>query len=96
MEGKKTMKVLLTGAFGNFGTTTLHNLLEQGHEVRCFDLLTKANRKTASKFENRIETIWGDVRSPDDLALAVHDRDVVIHLAFIVDMLRSDEQPEWA
>jgi len=90
------MKVLLTGAFGNFGTMTLHNLLEQGHEVRCFDLQTKANRKTASKYENRIETIWGDVRNPDDLTLAVHDRDVVIHLAFIIDMLRSDEQPEWA
>jgi nucleoside-diphosphate-sugar epimerase len=90
------MKVLLTGAFGNFGITTLNNLLEQGHEVRCFDLQTKANRKTATKFENRIETIWGDVRSPDDLALAVHDRDVVIHLAFIVDMLKSDEHPEWA
>ncbi len=90
------MKVLLTGAFGNFGGTTLRNLLEQGHEVRCFDLQTKANRKTAAKYENRIETIWGDVQNPDDLAQAVHDRDVVIHLAFIVDMLRSDEQPEWA
>ena len=90
------MKVLLTGAFGNFGTTALHSLLEQGHEVRCFDLQTKANEKTAAKFENSIETIWGDVRNPDDLAKAVHDRDVVIHLAFIVDMLKSDEQPEWA
>jgi nucleoside-diphosphate-sugar epimerase len=90
------MKVLLTGAFGNFGTTTLHNLLEQGHEVRCFDLQTKANRKTAAKFGNRIETIWGDVRNPDDLALAVHDRDVVIHLAFIIDMLKSEDHPEWA
>jgi nucleoside-diphosphate-sugar epimerase len=96
MKGRKTMKVLLTGAFGNFGTTTLHNLLEQGHEVRCFDLQTKANRKTAAKFGNRIETIWGDVRNPDDLALAVHDRDVVIHLAFIIDMLKSEDHPEWA
>jgi len=96
MKGKITVKVLLTGAFGNFGTTTLHNLLEQGYEVRCFDLQTKANQKTAANFKNRIETIWGDVRNPDDLARAVHDRDVVIHLAFIVDMLKSDEQPEWA
>jgi nucleoside-diphosphate-sugar epimerase len=96
MKGRKIMKVLLTGAFGNFGTTTLHNLLEQGHEVRCFDLQTKANRKTAAKFGNRIETIWGDVRNPDDLALAVHDRDVVIHLAFIIDMLKSEDHPEWA
>ena len=90
------MKVLLTGAFGNFGTTTLRSLLEQGHEVRCFDLQTKANQKTVASFENRIETLWGDVRNPNDLAGAVHDREVVIHLAFIVDMLKSDEQPEWA
>ena len=90
------MKVLLTGAFGNFGTTTLHSLLEQGHEVRCFDLQTNANQKTAAKFDNKIETIWGDVRRPEDLALAVQDRDAVIHLAFIVDMLRSENQPEWA
>ncbi len=90
------MRVLLTGAFGNFGTTTLHSLLKQGYEVRCFDLDTKSNQKTAGNFENRIETIWGDVRNPDDLAKAVDGSDVVIHLAFIVDMLRSDEQPEWA
>jgi len=90
------MKVLLTGAFGNFGTTTLHSLLKQGHDVRCFDLETEANQKTAEKFENRIETIWGDVRNPDDLARAVPEMEVVIHLAFIVDMLRSDQQPEWA
>ena len=90
------MKVLLTGAFGNFGTTTLHSLLEQGHEVRCFDIQTNANQKTAAKFDNKIETIWGDVRRPEDLALAVQDRDAVIHLAFIVDMLRSENQPEWA
>ena len=90
------MKVLLTGAFGNFGTTTLHCLLEQGHEVRCFDLQTNANQKTAAKFDNKIETIWGDVRRPEDLALAVQDRDAVIHLAFIVDMLSSENQPEWA
>jgi len=90
------MKVLLTGAFGNFGTTTLPFLLEQDHEVRCFDLQTDTNLKTAANFKNRIEMIWGDVRNPDDLARAVHDRDVVIHLAFIVDMLKSDEQPDWA
>jgi nucleoside-diphosphate-sugar epimerase len=90
------MKVLLTGAFGNFGTTTLRQLLEQGHEVRCFDLQTKANQKTAAQFGDRIETVWGDVRKPDDLARAVNDRGVAIHLAFIIDMVRSEDQPEWA
>jgi nucleoside-diphosphate-sugar epimerase len=88
--------VLLTGAFGNFGTNALQSLLEQGHEARCFDLETEANQKTAAKFENKIETIWGDVRNPNDLARAVPEVEVVIHLAFIIDMIRSEQQPEWA
>ena len=43
------MKVLLTGAFGNIGVSTIHELLKQGHQVRCFDVDTPVNRKTAKK-----------------------------------------------
>jgi len=39
------MNVLLTGAFGNVGLSTLEELLRQGHQVRCFDLKTRANEK---------------------------------------------------
>jgi nucleoside-diphosphate-sugar epimerase len=81
------MKVLLTGAFGNLGTRTIESLLDQGHEVRCLDLETKKNRKRARWFGNRIETAWGDVRRPSDLEAAVRDREVVLHLAFIIDVL---------
>jgi UDP-glucose 4-epimerase len=87
------MKVLLTGPFGNIGTTTLENLLQQGHQVRCFDYKTSENEEKANRYEGRIETIWGDVRKPEDLAAAVRDRDVVIHLAFIIP-ITSEVDPE--
>lgn len=34
------MKVLLTGAFGNIGESTLLALFNRNHEVKCFDLYT--------------------------------------------------------
>jgi nucleoside-diphosphate-sugar epimerase len=78
------MKVLLTGPFGNIGTVTIENLLQQGHQVRCFDLKTSENEEKVIRFQRKVETMWGDMRKPEDLAVAVQDRDVVIHLAFII------------
>ena len=43
------MNVLLTGAFGNVGTSALTELLKQGHRVRCFDLRTKASEKAVAE-----------------------------------------------
>lgn len=90
-----TVKVLLTGALGNIGGSATKKLIEQGHQVRCFDLKTRANEKAAQRIDSQIEVVWGDVRSPDDLAAAVQDQDVVIHLAFIMPPA-SDNRPEWA
>ena len=96
------MNVLLTGAFGNVGTSTVEELLERGcHTVRCFDLKTKANQKTARRFGDRIEVVWGDMRHPDDVAAAVRDQDVVVHMAFIIPKMsatgvESEERPDWA
>lgn len=95
------MKVLLTGAFGNIGQSTLEELVSRGHRVRCFEVLTKANKRTARKYGGRIGIVWGDLRRPEEVARAVQDQDVVVHLAFIVPRLsatgvESEEQPEWA
>ncbi len=89
------MKVLLTGAFGNIGTNAIEKLIEQGHQVRCFDLKTKVNERTTQRFKGQIEVVWGDVRRPDDVAAAVQDQDVVVHLAFVLPPL-SEDRPEWA
>ena len=95
------MNVLLTGAFGNVGTSTLEELVKQGHQVRCFDLKTKANEKKARRFEGHTEVGWGDLRCPDDVAAAVRGQDVVVHLAFIIPKMsatgvESEARPNWA
>lgn len=99
------MRVLLTGAFGNVGTSTLEALMERGHTVRCFDLETKPNREAAKRlarrYGDRVEFAWGDLRRPEDVAAAVEGQDVVVHLAFIIPKLsrtgiESEEQPDLA
>ena len=95
------MQVLVTGAFGNIGQSTVSELLAQGHTVRCFDIKTRANEKTARRFGGQIEVVWGDLRNPKDIAIAVRDQEVVIHLAFIIPKLsatgvESEAHPDWA
>lgn len=95
------MKVLLTGTFGNIGTSTLEELVRQSYTVRCFDLKTKATEKVARKFRRQAEVMWGDLRRPQDIATAVDDQDVVVHLAFIIPKMSatgvgSEEHPNWA
>lgn len=95
------MKVLLTGAFGNIGVSTLEELLRQGHAVRCFDLRTPANERTARRYAGRIEVVWGDLRAPAAVAAAVAGVDVVLHVAFIIPKMsatgiESELRPDWA
>jgi len=89
------MKVLLTGAFGNVGAQALECLVEHGHQVRCFDIKTRAGKGIAGRFRDKIETVWGDLRNPDDVAAAVEGRDVVIHLGFIIPP-HSEKSPQLA
>lgn len=99
------MNVLLTGAFGNIGTSTLEELLQQGHRVRCFDLPTPANRKAAQRARSlavgEVEVLWGDLRRCDDVLAAVEGQEVIVHLAFIIPKLsatgfESEDHPDWA
>lgn len=95
------MKVLLTGAFGNVGSSTLEELIARGHQVRCFDIETKSNRQAAKHFRDKVEIVWGDLRRPEDVAMAVAGQEVVLHLAFVIPTLSatgvgSEEDPAWA
>lgn len=95
------MNILLTGAFGNIGSSTLAELLDRGHWVRCFDLPTKANRLAAKEVLGRAQVQWGDLRNLDDVRAAMRGVQVVIHLAFVIPNLSatgvsSESDPEWA
>lgn len=89
------MKILLTGAFGNLGMSTLQELLRQGHQVRCFVVKRKAHERTARRFAGKIELIQGDIRQLADCSKAVQDQDIIIHLAYMLPPY-SEEQPELA
>jgi nucleoside-diphosphate-sugar epimerase len=95
------MKVLLTGAFGNVGISTLDELIKKGYKVRCFDLKNKRNEKIAWKYKNEIEVFWGSLCDPEALKNAMKGVDVVVHLAFIIPKLsitgkESEKEPEFA
>ncbi len=53
------MKVLLTGAMGNIGFSTLEALLVEGHDVVAFDLESRRARKLASGFDGRVRVRVG-------------------------------------
>jgi nucleoside-diphosphate-sugar epimerase len=78
------VKVLLTGAFGNIGFSTLQELLLQGHTVRCFDLKNRRTEKKARQVEGKVEVIWGDLRHSEEVATAVQGQEVIVHLGYII------------
>ncbi|MFW9850927.1 MAG: NAD-dependent epimerase/dehydratase family protein, partial [Candidatus Thorarchaeota archaeon] len=91
------MRILLTGAFGNVGESTLLALFSNGYDIRCFDLDTKRNRKKANELHTHgeFEITWGSITEEDQLRPALHDIDVIIHLAAIIPPL-SETNPELA
>ena len=90
-------KILLTGAFGNVGLSTLKELIHNNYRVQIFELKTHKNRKIAKKFKKNklVEMFWGDLRNFNDVKRAVQNVDVVIHLGAIIPPL-ADIKPELA
>ena len=78
------MRVLVTGAFGRLGQEGLERLLAEGHSAIAFDIPNRRNRRAARRFAGRVETVWGDIRSPDDIAPCVARCDAIIHNAGVL------------
>jgi nucleoside-diphosphate-sugar epimerase len=83
------MNVLVTGAFGMVGRSTLEALLFKGYTVRVFDINTPQNRKYAQNYTDNphVEIVWGDLRELPDIMRACEGVAVVIHLAAIIPPL---------
>ena len=90
------MKVLLTGASGHVGGHVLHELLVQGHTVRC--LVRRKRDKPRLVRQGRrgqVEVVLGDLRDAEAVQAAVAGQEVVLHLAAVTPPA-SDHQPELA
>lgn len=95
------MNILITGSMGNIGSSTLAALQGRGHRITCFDLPTRANRRLAKRLPTDVRMCWGDIRQAADIAAAVVNQEVVVHLAAIIPELshtgeRSEVRPDAA
>ena len=89
------MKVLLTGAFGNVGLSTLEELIKRGYDIKVFDVFNRRNHKIAKKYRDEVVIIWGDLRNSKDVEKAVDGQDVIIHVGAVIPPL-ADRKPEFA
>lgn len=86
------MHVLVTGGLGFIGTHTVKVLLARGHEARVLDNLdpqVHPDDRALGHLDPRVQRIIGDVRDPDDVALALRDIDAVVHLAALTGVGQS-------
>ena len=82
-------KVLVTGGAGFIGSHVVDKLIERGLEPRIFDLVP-------SCYHAAVETVTGDLTSPEDVRAAVDGCDAVIHLAAIADVNHVAADPAYA
>jgi nucleoside-diphosphate-sugar epimerase len=91
------VRVLLTGAFGTIGESTLKNLVKQKHDVRCFDIKNSKTKKVKRRLYKKLtfESYWGDITIPEHVNNVVRNQDCIIHLAAIIPPL-SEKNPTLA
>lgn len=87
--------VLVTGGLGNIGSKIIDELLKQGYRVKCLDLKNKSNIKTAKRYKNKVQLIWGDITRVDQVNNSVRGVDAVIHTAAILPPF-SEQNPRIA
>jgi len=81
-----TGAVLVTGALGHVGSTTVRELVADGTKVVATDVLTDANRKVVGKLPKRASTYWADLTDADAVERMVADIEpsAIVHLAAVI------------
>jgi nucleoside-diphosphate-sugar epimerase len=97
-------RILVTGAYGNVGRSTVEACLEAGDEVSILEAEGARNRRLGARLaaqwrkrgHGRCREAWhGDVRDPRLCALALAGQDAVIHLAALIPPA-ADRRPDLA
>ncbi len=87
------MFVLVTGGAGFIGSHTVEALLEKGARVRVLDNLSSGNLNNLPLQHPSLEFVKGDVRNQDDVNACIKDITHVLHLAALVSVPLSIEDP---
>lgn len=87
------MRVLITGGAGRLGINICKVFLEDGLQVRVFDLDNPRNRKSVKELNGKAEISWGDITQPESVRQALNGVDAVVHMAAILPPV-AEEKPE--
>lgn len=86
-------KYLVTGGAGFIGSNIAETLVAHGEFVRVLDNLSTGKLQNLAKFEDKIESIEGDIRDLETVRKAVDGMDYVLHQAALPSVPRSIEDP---
>lgn len=87
------MKILVTGGAGYKGCVVTEALLQAGHEVTVFDVLTYGEGPAIVLQRMGARVVRGDVTRAEEVARAVRTHDAVVHLAGVVGFPLCDLDP---
>jgi nucleoside-diphosphate-sugar epimerase len=87
-------RFLVTGGAGFIGSHIVRRLVAEGARVRVLDLFTTGRRASLVDVEDEIELFEGDICDKATVQRAVADVEYVLHLAALVSVPESVEQPE--
>lgn len=89
-------KILITGGTGFIGSHLAEKCVEIGYKVTIFDRYNpnySLGNLENSKYKNRINFVFGDIRDFDSVNRVVKKKDVVIHLAALIGIPYSYISP---
>ena len=89
-------RVVVTGGLGFVGSHLVDRLVQDEYEVVVIDDLSSGLIKNIERHasNNRVMVIKGDIRDKEMLKHALTGAKAVVHLAAIVSVIRSIEEPE--
>ncbi len=86
-------KALVTGGAGFIGSHLVEALVAGKCEVMVLDNLSSGHPSNLEPFEDRITFLQGDIRQTDILERAAKGCDVIFHLAAVVSVQQTIDQP---
>ena len=89
-------RVVVTGGLGFVGSHLVDRLVQDGYEVVVIDNLSSGSIRNIERHlsNNRVTLVRGDIRDREILKNALNGAEAVVHLAAIVSVIRSIEEPE--
>ena len=79
------MRILLTGATGFIGYNLIRQLLDNGHSLKVLV------RNKIIPFDERVEIVYTDLTTAENLSNELKDIEIILHLAAVTRALKQEE-----